>query len=296
MKNKNLVPLWSILGGVLFLIIWAFSGPFLKSDNYAVVGTISAREMNEAIVKFLFVFALGAYVGAVVQWLLSKKEKDFIPPLVPIGIVIGAVLGFFLSGIFLSFDLSFKSVFGRALMGIGVLILIPIGTFLGGCLACVLEIKKSPILGRRLFIVVCGAVLLFSLPLSFLVKSSLLSRFPGEKAPISVRHDWASRKFEDFYIDTLGYLKGSSVLKNLIGEIKELAPTVGENKVHIVEQSAQPATGYFTLEVVGTKAKGIASVKFKLIRPDKMEFSGQFVIDGKKIDLENSGNGGAHFS
>ncbi len=279
MKNKNLVSIFSVAGGVLFILLYnvlSRMGLFVQSYNYTATGFLG--QAVDMMFREFLVFILGVYIGCIVPWFFSKEEKEFIPFLVAIGTVLGTIFGFIVNS-FISM-LTYR-LFARVpilSMGLSWIIII-VGAFLGGRFACARETKKSPLFGRRLLIAIIGIVI-FGSPLLLTVKRG---DFPGENASISVRHEWAIKKFKIFYTGAIEYLKSSDFLREKIGEITEIAPTIGHNSVG---SGPGEVLGHFTLEVVGNKGRAIANVEF-IHFSNKSEFSGDFTCNNKFMKLEN---------
>lgn len=137
-------------------------------------------------------------------------------------------------------------------------------------------VGKLDLFRYRLFMVIMGAII-FAFPLVFMTIKKQ-SGFPGENAPISMRHKWATKKLGAFYLEAIEYLKTSDVVREKIGEIKEIAPTVGRNSVG---SGLGEVYGHFTLELLGNKGKAIANVEFF-----NLLFSGELIFDNEVLQLE----------
>ena len=218
MKNRNLVPIFSVSGGVLFILLYNVllrMGLFVQSYSYAATGFLG--QAADMMIRQFLVFVLGVYVGSVVPWLFGEKEKDYFPFLVAVGVVLGAIFGFIITSFVSILTYRLFPMIPVLSMGLSWIIIL-IGSFFGGRFAYARETKKSPLFGWRLLIAIIGIVI-FGSPLLLTVKRG---DFPGENASISVRHEWAIKKFKTFYTEAIEYLKESNSLREQIGEITEI--------------------------------------------------------------------------
>ena len=184
MKNRNLVPIFSVSGGVLFVMLYNVllrMGFFVQSYNYTTAGFLG--QAVDMMLRGFLVFVLGVYVGSVVPWLLLKKDNDFAPFVVTIGVIVGALVGFVLNS-FLSM-MTYRILPSLPMLFMVISwILVGLGAFWGGRFACAWETKKSSLFMHRIFIAIVG-IIIFASPLILTVKRA---DFPGEKTSISVRH------------------------------------------------------------------------------------------------------------
>ena len=136
MKQRNLIPIFSISGGALLILLYNVLlrlGLFAQSYNYTATGFLG--QAVDMMFREFLVFILGVYVGSVIPWLFLKKDNDVIPHVVTIGVVLGASIGVVLN--------SFVSMIAYRLftalpMLVMVLswVLIGLGAFWGGRFAC----------------------------------------------------------------------------------------------------------------------------------------------------------------
>jgi len=278
MNNKNIVPIYGISGGLLLVcidnLLMRF-GFLLQSYNYSITGFLG--QVVDSIFRELCVFILGVYFGILVPWIFSKKNKDFVPYVVVVGLIAGGLIGFILS-LFVS-----RATY-RIFTAMPILVMViswglmGLCAYWGGRYACRWEVKQPLLPKRRFFIAVVG-IIIFGSPLFLTIKRT---DFPGQKASISVRHEWAIKKFKSFYTDAIKYLNTSNVLREHIGDIVEIGPTIGQNSVG---SSPGEVLGQFTLETVGKKGKVIATVNFTDFS-NKTIYSGNISFNNQVIQLE----------
>ncbi|MBD1845926.1 hypothetical protein H6F89_21440 [Cyanobacteria bacterium FACHB-63] len=88
------------------------------------------------------------------------------------------------------------------------------------------------------------------------------SRFPGTMSSPEVRQQWAVQEFRN-YDSVVNSIKQCGAIVDRLGRVNFVAPTKGQNYI-VSEPGSSGHHGELTLEVVGDKATGIASLKFHI--------------------------------
>jgi len=242
MSKKTYLILIMVAGIVCALL---FSFGIASIENYYV--TWPGKDILFFLMHVALGFLLGAYVGAVLPWVFTKEKEFFMP----VGVLRGIIKGFLLAGI------------------VGVIssfILLP---FLGSAVFVILAIlsvlsftnvecnKKAQIsytFRKRLML---GAIGLVAIILFLLVSVRGIT-FP-HKAPVQVRHAWATTHFKHYYSFAVDYVKNSSAINNDVGAIIGIAPAP-HSKNKVMTNSRMFPTADFTLDVKGTSGSGLCNV------------------------------------
>lgn len=88
------------------------------------------------------------------------------------------------------------------------------------------------------------------------------SHFPGIIASPEMRQQWAVQEFQN-YNSVANSIKQCGAIVDRLGRVNFVAPTKGQNYI-VSEPGSSGHHGELTLEVVGDKATGIASLKFHI--------------------------------
>ncbi|MBE9011089.1 hypothetical protein IQ250_12810 [Pseudanabaenaceae cyanobacterium LEGE 13415] len=88
------------------------------------------------------------------------------------------------------------------------------------------------------------------------------SEFPGTWASPAIRQQWAIGEFQN-YEGVVKSIQTCPAVVDRLGQVQYVAPTRGRNYV-VSDPGSSGHHGEFTLEVVGTKATGVANFTFHI--------------------------------
>lgn len=211
-------------------------------DNYAHSGFLDG--MVEALLAAAAMFGVGAYVAAALPRAIAPRDPDYVPGLVTLGAFLGLAIG--------------SAVSAPLLIVLG-----PLSTLLAVAVAVAVtrlamrvRKPKSPVAWRRWV----GMPLVAAAGLAVAISvASPGTDFPGAEAPMPVRRDWGLKTFGEAYTKAEAYLRATPAVRERLGAVEAIAPTEGENRTAVAPGELM---GDFTLEVSGTRGKGVARLRF----------------------------------
>ncbi|MDZ7958943.1 MAG: hypothetical protein RMY34_13855 [Aulosira sp. DedQUE10] len=203
----------------------------------------------------LALYLLGISTAAVVLQQMSSQKSEIEPSFLVLGGTIGLLVG--------SLPVLINLLTQRSYQLIPPLLILPVSvllSILGIRIACDFPRRKSNshqeiLLFRTL---IPSLVALLALTFIWIHNSS----FPGVTAVSVVREQWAYKEFNE-YKSVVDTIKTCQPIIKRVGSVKFVAPTQGRNYV-VSDQGSSGHYGEFTLEVVGSKAKGVANFSFHI--------------------------------
>ena len=219
----------------------------------------------------LFLYPLGVYSGAwLMRQLYTRRDPGFSPLLLAVSGFLGLILGCWL-----------RSHWNQSttLTIWSVLVVGGICSVLAILAAC--QQKRFTASRQQLKLRIAVPLLLVILPVFFFNYTD----FPGANASVQSREGWGLKTFPSGEGKTIyagvDFFQNCKPIVDRVGDIQAVVPTKGANKF-VQQLGSSPFTmrGEFTLEVVGSKGKGVANY-----RTDKGHASISFTSQGKKERL-----------
>lgn len=235
--------------GVGLSYLPAFGG---GDGNYQYSGIFSSLIQNAALL--LLCAWTGAYALAGVRWAKDDSPSLPSPGLLAIAAFFGGLFGDWMSVIALS------AIPVTGYHPWGQLALLP-GVFGGAWgLAWLAARQAGPARydRRQKGLHVAGVLLV--LTGGGLYALADLSPWPGDQAPAARRAAWAHEKFGKPFDDTAAHVRADPDVRKALGEVREVAPIAGENRVSYTSDGT--AAG-FTVVVEGASGTALAATRYE---------------------------------
>jgi len=247
--NKNIFSFLAALTGVVFAICLPMGIYFL--ENY--YSNLGLTEFLVWAFRGLLSFILGVYLVSILRWILSKKEKDIVPPFVILGAMIGGVAGLIISIPVLVFWLR--------------MVMVVLFVFFGIRFSFKFEKDLTKNIRKRVLLSSIG-LFIIALPLFALIRGLGFPR----NAPISVRHECALRNLEYHYPAAVEFIKNIPEIISDVGYDISVAPSGNITARNTISNALDTSFGFFILEVKGSKGKGVCEVQTRGL-PKNIEVS-----------------------
>lgn len=274
--NKNVYAGLALASGILCAVLFmVLTGLF---ENYFVRPGLG--EIMVLAYRMTLSFMLGLYLFAILQWIVSKREKEYVPLVVVVDAVGGIILGSIASSLLMPlFSISLPEALGWIFDIIEFLprIMVLVFVFLAVRFSCRYE-KKLPQSMVKRYIFGGIGILILAVPLLASLRGF---DFPA-RSPLAERHAWALKKFDETYPAAVAYIKNSPVIQADVGDNIAVGPASFLR--NIVSYAIDGCWATYNLEVQGNRGRG--TCRIEAVQSFQGDKSGVNVVDDPVYDPE----------